>query len=113
MHLAATSLDTQSAPAAEGSTPRQWARLDSHLDLPHGLDWDANATFNSRLTAQDVPSYTRVDTQLNWHAREKLTFRIVGQNLSSDHHLEFVNGPGTGISGLVKRSAYSQVEWRF
>jgi iron complex outermembrane recepter protein len=113
MHLAPTSLDTQSAPAAEGSTPRQWARLDSHLDLPYGLDWDANATFNSRLTAQDVPSYTRVDTQFNWHAREKLTLRIVGQNLSSDHHLEFVNGPGTGISGLVKRSAYAQVEWRF
>jgi iron complex outermembrane recepter protein len=113
MHLAAASQDTQSAPAAEGSTPRHWARVDSHLDLPHGLDWEASATFNSRLTAQGVPSYTRVDTQFNWHAREKLTFRIVGQNLSSDHHLEFVNGPGTGNSGLVKRSAYSQAEWRF
>lgn len=113
MHLAATSLDTQSAPAAEGSTPRQWARLDSHLDLPHGVDWDASATFNGRLTAQNVPSYTRVDTQLSWRAREKLTFRIVGQNLSSDHHLEFINGPGTGNSGLVKRSAFGRVECRF
>ncbi len=113
MHLNPSSLDTQSVPAAQGSTPHHWARLDSHVEFTHGFDWDASATFNDRLSAQATPAYTRIDSQLSWHARENLTVRAVGQDLGSDHHLEFVNGPGIGISGLVKRSAYGEISWRF
>ena len=113
MHLYPASQDTQSVAGVEGSSPRNWARVDSRVDLPHGFDWDASATFNDRLTLQGTPAYTRVDTQLSWHARENVTIRAVGQNLANDHHLEFINGPGAGISGLMKRSAYGQMEWRF
>jgi iron complex outermembrane receptor protein len=113
MHLYPSSEDTQSVAGVEGSSPRNWARLDSHVGLPRGFDWDASATFNDRLSPQGVPAYTRVDTQLSWHARENVTLRAVGQNLANDHHLEFINGPGIGISGLVKRSGYGQIEWRF
>jgi iron complex outermembrane recepter protein len=113
MHLYPTSRDTQSVAAAQGSTPRNWARLDSRLDFAHGLSWDASATFNDRLTAQGTPAYTRLDTQLSWHVRESVTLRVAGQNLANDHHLEFLNGPGIAASGLMKRSAYGQVEWRF
>ena len=113
MHLEAASQDTQSLPAATGSTPQQWARLNSHVDFIRGISWDASATFNDRLTTQNTPAYTRVDMQFGWRARENLTLRAVGQNLAADHHLEFVNGPGIGISGLVKRSAYGEIEWRF
>jgi iron complex outermembrane receptor protein len=112
MHLYPASQDTQPVDGVQGSSPRNWARLDSHVDLPHGFDWDASATFNDRLK-QGTPGYTRADTQLSWHTRENVTIRAVGQNLANDHHLEFINGPGTGISGLVKRSAYGQIEWRF
>jgi iron complex outermembrane recepter protein len=113
LHLDAASQDTQSLPAATGSTPQQWARLNSHVDFIRGISWDASATFNDRLTTQNTPAYTRVDAQFSWRTRENLTLRAVGQNLAADHHLEFVNGPGIGISGLVKRSAYGEVEWRF
>jgi len=113
MHLDPTSQDTQSVASAEGSSPSQWARLDSHLDLLHGLTWDASANFVGRLSSPVVPSYTRVDTQLAWRFRENLSASLVGQNLLRDHHFEFLNPDGTGFANLVKRSAYAKLTWTF
>jgi iron complex outermembrane recepter protein len=113
LHLAPTSLDTTSVNGGEGDSPHQWARLDSHVNLPRNFSWDASANFVDRLTALDVPAYTRLDTQLTWQAHEHLSISLVGQNLESDRHLEFLNTQGTGISTLVKRSAYAKFTWRF
>jgi iron complex outermembrane recepter protein len=113
LHLAPTSLDTTSLAAGEGDSPHQWARLDSHVNLPRNLSWDASANFVDRLSALNVPAYTRVDTQLTWQAQEHLSISVVGQNLENDHHLEFLNLDGTGISTLVKRSGYVKFTWLF
>ena len=50
----------------EGSSPQHQAQLRSHVDLSHGLSWDASAYFVSALphSGKSFP-YTRVDTQLN------------------------------------------------
>jgi iron complex outermembrane receptor protein len=113
LHLAPTSLDTTSVAGGEGDTPHQWARLDSHVKLPGNLWWDASANFVDRLATLGVPAYTRLDTQLTWQTREHLSISVVGQNLESDRHLEFINTAGTGISTLVKRSGYVKLTWRF
>jgi outer membrane receptor protein involved in Fe transport len=113
LHLTPTSLDTTSVAAGEGASPHQWARLDSHVNLPRNFSWDASANFVDRLTALDVPAYTRLDTQLTWRPEEHLSISIVGQNLESDRHLEFLNTAGTGFSTMVKRSGYVKLTWRF
>jgi len=113
LRLDPSSQDTTSVAAGEGSSPRQWARLASHLTLTHGFAWDASANFVGRLTTPVVPSYTRLDTQLTWHLREHLVASIVGQNLAQDHHLEFLNPEGTGFANYIKRSGYVKLTWRF
>jgi len=115
MHLHAdrSSLDTSSAPDFEGSSPRHQAQLRSHLELGHGIAWDAAAYFTDRLPSQQVSGHTRVDTQLTWHIREKLTLSIAGQNLVQDHHLESQDDLTLVNASLVKRSAYARVAWRF
>jgi iron complex outermembrane receptor protein len=113
LHLAPTSLDTTSVAAGEGDSPHQWARLDSHVNLPRNFSWDASANFVDRLTALGVPAYTRLDTQLTWRPQEHLSISIVGQNLESDRHLEFLNTAGTGFSTMIKRSGYVKFTWRF
>jgi iron complex outermembrane recepter protein len=113
LHLDSSSQDTTSVAAGEGSSPRQWARLASHLALTHGFAWDASANFVGRLASPAVPSYTRLDTQLTWHLREHLFASIVGQNLAQDHHLEFLNPQGTGFANYIKRSGYLKLTWRF
>jgi iron complex outermembrane receptor protein len=101
LHLDSTSQDTQSVSTGLGSSPRHWARLESHVNLVRSLAWDASANFADRLPALSVPSHTRLDTQLTWRATENLSLSIVGQNLLRDRHLEFFNPQGTGMANLV------------
>jgi len=98
---------------AEGSSPVHSAQLRSHLDLAHGVEWDASAYFVNRLGSGKIPSYTRLDTGLTWRLTEGLGMSLVGQNLVKDRHLEFVDDTGSVRSTLIKRSAYAKFTWQF
>lgn len=111
MHLAPTSQDTTSIMDAEGTSPRHSAQLRSNVDLPHHWAWDTSAYFVDRLASGNVPSYTRLDSQLTWNWKKMLTVSLVGQNLLKDHHLEFVDDSGSVESTLEKRSAYVKIVW--
>ena len=113
LRLDPTSLDSVSVADGEGSNPGYQAQLRSHLELFHGLAWDANAYFVGRLPAQAVPSYTRLDTQISWKISEELTLSAIGQNLLKDHHLEFNDMFQAVNSSQIKRSAYAKLTWRF
>ena len=113
MHVAHTSQDTTSASEAEGSSPGNSAQLRSHLDLGHGLSWDASAYFVGRLTDPNEPSYTRLDTQFSWRFGEGGIVSLVGQNLGKNVHEEFVDSSGSARTTQVKRSAYAKFTWRF
>ena len=113
MHLDAGSQDTQSILYAEVSSPVHSAQLRSHLNLAHGIAWDASAYFVDRLKSGDIPSYTRLDTGLMWRWTEALSMSVVGQNLVKDRHLEFLDDSETVRSTLVKRSAYVKLTWQF
>jgi iron complex outermembrane receptor protein len=115
MHLDpdATSLDTSSAPEIEGSNPHYQAQLRSTLDLRRNLSWDVNLYYVDRLTAQGIPSYERLDSQLRWRVNERLQLDLVGQNLLHDLHSES-NDIFTIVNGSqVKRSLFGRITWRF
>ncbi len=107
------SQDAISVPNAEGSSPRHSAQLRSRLELSHGLDWTASAYFVDRLPAENIPAYTRVDTQLTWKWGERGTISLVGQNLQQDHHFEIHDFHNSIDANQVKRSAYAMIRWRF
>ncbi|MBZ5644168.1 MAG: TonB-dependent receptor [Acidobacteriia bacterium] len=113
LHTDPLSQDTNSVPDYEGSNPQHQAQLRSHVELSHGLAWDASAYFVDRLPFQQVSSYTRVDTQISWKAAERLELSVVGQNLLQDHHLESLDAVTLVNSSLIKRSAYAKFTWRF
>jgi iron complex outermembrane receptor protein len=113
LHTKPESQDTSSVAEFEGSSPQHQAQLRSHVDLSHGLSWDASAYFVSALPVQDVASYTRIDTQLRWKFAERADISLVGQNLFQDHHLESMDALTLVNSSLIKRSAYAKFTWRF
>jgi iron complex outermembrane recepter protein len=113
LHTSPQSGDTQSAPFIAGTVPRHSAELRSHLDLSHRVSGDMSAYFVSRLTAQSVPSYTRLDAQVTWKIVEGLQLSIVGQNLVRDHRQEFIDPQASENSTGIKRSAYAKFTWRF
>jgi iron complex outermembrane receptor protein len=113
LHVDATSRDISSVPQEEGSSPVHSAQLRSHLNLPHGIGWDASAYFVDRLESGAIPSYTRIDTGLTWRWTEGLSMSVVGQDLVKDRHLEFVDSSGFVRSTLIKRSVYAKFTWQF
>ena len=118
MHLDPASQDADTVPFVQGAAPHQSAQLRSHFEFRPGLAWEASVYFVDRLTNQGyadqpIPAYTRVDTGLTWQIREGITLGAFGQNLQSDHHLEFEDNFGSMQSGQVKRSAYGKFTWRF
>ena len=113
LHTKPASLDTTSVAEFLGSSPQHQVQLRSHVDLSHGLSWDAGAYFVSELPVQGVAGYTRIDTQLRWKLAERADFSLVGQNLLQDHHLESMDQLTLVNSSLIKRSAYAKFTWRF
>jgi iron complex outermembrane recepter protein len=113
MHSRSPSQDTTTAPETDGSDPHQHARIRSHVDLPHGIGWDAAAYFTDRLPAQSVPSYTRVDTNASWRCNTHLTLTLAGQDLLKAQHLEFLDSAGATNSTLIRRSWYAKLTWHF
>ncbi|MBZ5661100.1 MAG: TonB-dependent receptor plug domain-containing protein [Acidobacteriia bacterium] len=113
LHPKPSSQDTVSVAQNEGSSPRHQAQLRSHVDLPHGLSWDASAYFVGALPMQGVASYTRVDTQLRWKIAERAEFSVVGQNLLRNDHLESMDQLTLVNSSLIKRGAYAKIIWWF
>ena len=111
LHARPTSNDASSVAQYQGSSPQHQVQLRSHVEMSHGLSWDANAYFISALPAQGVPSYTRVDTQLRWKFAERADFSVVGQNLVQDHHLESMDALTVVNSSLIKRGAYARITW--
>jgi iron complex outermembrane receptor protein len=96
--------------ANEADSPQNQFQIRGHFGLRRNLDWDASAAYTSPLA--NVPGYTRVDSRLGWQPGEKLEFSIVGQNLLSPRHLEFVDTiPINGTE--VPRSVFAKVVWRF
>jgi iron complex outermembrane recepter protein len=113
LHTETSSLDTSSVAEYQGSSPQHQAQLRSHVDLSHGLSWDASAYFVGELPVQDVASYTRLDTQLRWKFAERGEISLVGQNLLRNDHLESMDELTVVNSSLIKRSAYAKLTWRF
>jgi iron complex outermembrane recepter protein len=113
VHHDAASHDLFSGPQTEGSVANHQAQLRSQVNLPRHWQWNTAAYFVGPLSALDVPSYTRLDSNITWLAGERFSVSLVGQNLLRDRHLEY-RGPDSSVqSDLIKRSAYVKMLWSF
>jgi iron complex outermembrane receptor protein len=113
MHTSPLSQDPEAAPETEGSDPHVQAGIRSHVELRKNLAWDSSVHYVGRLIAEAVPSYTRLDTGFAWRWKEGLLLSLMGQNLSQDHHLEFIDSTAASRSTLIKRSVYAKITWNF
>jgi outer membrane receptor protein involved in Fe transport len=113
LHTNPASHDTTSVSTGQGNNPGNQVQLRSNLALLRSLEWNTSAYFVGRLSAEQVPSYTRLDTGLTWRGSERLALSLVGQNLLKDHHLEARSSDQGEISGLIKRSVYVKLTWQF
>jgi iron complex outermembrane recepter protein len=93
----------------KGSSPHRTATLQSLLDLPHGVEFDFDYRFVSRLPAQNVHSYQTVDMHTSWAPNKSLRLTVAGRNLLQPHHHEFAGDNGNPVG--IQRSLYAGITW--
>ena len=113
LHPSATSQDLTNPAVTARSTPNQQAQLRSSVSLPRSLQWNTSAYFVNRLPAISIPSYTRLDSGLTWHAGERLSISVEGQNLIRSLHPEYTGPNSTVQPGMIRRGAYAKMMWSF
>jgi iron complex outermembrane recepter protein len=101
----------------EIADPQNQVFLRSAMDLPHGLELDADARWVDRLHINDgavvgiVPSYFEMDSRLAWHATKHLELALVGENLLQSQHPEY-GFPGPDRVEIA-RSVYAKAVFRW
>jgi len=98
--------------ATPGDTPKHQIQLRSTFGLRSNLYWDSSLYFVGQLSNQQVPAYTRLDTQIRWRIRESIELSLTGQNLLTALHTEFVDTVVVDYT-LVRRSVLGRITWRF
>ena len=101
----------QSRGASESHTPERQFFLQSSLDLPADLRFDAGLRAIDDITNQQVPGYGELNAKLSWQPMPALELSLVGQNLLHRRHVEF-GAPGATRREL-ERGVYGAVAWRF
>jgi iron complex outermembrane receptor protein len=96
-----------------GSSPRLQPQVRSVLKLPRNFDWDSSVKYVSALPAENVHGYLRLDSRLAWRLGESLELSVIGQNLSSGRHFEFIDFTGIYLKTEVSRSVSAKLAWRF
>jgi iron complex outermembrane recepter protein len=106
-----------SHPAAQATLsngdPEHQVQVHSRLTLWHRMDFDTSLYYFTALPAQPVPGYARLDVHLAWSPLEQMELSSGLQNLLDPRHLEFSEPSRFEAPGLVPRSFYGKVLWRF
>jgi len=96
--------------ATESQTPDRQLFVQSSVDLPAHVRFDAGLRAIGRIANQQVPAYGELDARLAWQPTPTLDLSIVGQNLLHRRHAEF---GASATRREIERGVYGLVEWRF
>ncbi len=105
------SLDISAGKAADNNPSRQ-IQLRSQWNLPRNFEFDQSVYSVSNLAHQQVPAYTRADLRFGWRPNDAMEISVIGQNLLSPRHLEFIDTEGN-LSTLDVRKVFGKITWRF
>jgi iron complex outermembrane receptor protein len=102
----------QLAVAVNGTSPRNQLYLRSSWDLSQNVEFDLTVRYVDNLSSIGVPRYTTMDARLAWQMNRNTNFAIIGQNLLTAHHLEFMDNVNSLVSTQVPRGVYGTITWK-
>ncbi len=94
------------------SPPNQFF-LRSSLNLPRGIEFDSIVRYVDKMRSLSVPSYWALDLRLAWKPAKDLEMSLVGRNLLSSRHEEFLGSYLPVPPTEVPRSFYGYLAWTF
>ena len=114
LHLRQGGRSQSNAETLENSSPKHQARLESYLDLPGGLEFNAGLHYVDALPFHRIPRHLHTDIRISWRLRRGLEFMVSGEDLTGGRHAEFWS-PSTGMPEPVEvgRNVQVKLTWRF
>jgi len=113
LHTSLESGSTDTSLAQDpGKSPKNQFNIRSHLNLPYDTEMDNMVYYVDKLDSIDIPAYIRFDSKFTWHCTDNVELSLVGQNLLTNEHREFVPIPVLEESEIA-RSIYAQAKVRF
>jgi iron complex outermembrane receptor protein len=96
-----------------GTSPHIQPQVRTTIKLRRNLEWTTSLKFVSQLSSVNVPGYLRLDSRLGWAVGESAEISIVGQNLSTGRHVEFIDSSASFLTTEVARSVFARISWHF
>jgi iron complex outermembrane receptor protein len=98
-----------------GLNPTHQASLWSSTDLPENIQLDLLARYVGVLRGPGlrVPPLVQADVQVGLRLNSNLGFAVVGRDLFSSRHLEFIAPGFTPAPRAIERQVRARMSWRF
>ena len=99
--------------SADKVSPQHQISLRSNYDLSERLQFNLWLRYVSKVDFYHIPSYVTMDTKLTFKPQKNVELFLVGQNLLSQNHREFVSDFIPSLPTSIPRGIYVGAEWRF
>ena len=116
MHISSNKLLGQLDPTTGGAdkiSPQHRLSLRSNYDISDRLEINLWVRYNSKIAFYDIPDYVTMDAKLVFRPFKNVELFLVGQNLLSQNHREFVSDTISSIPGRIPRGIYVGAQWHF
>ncbi len=116
MHIHSDSVFKQIDPttgSADKVSPQHQFSLRSNFDFSERLQFNLWLRYVSKVDFYNIPGYVTMDTRLAYKPIKNVELFLVGQNLFSQNHREFVSDFIPSLPTNIPRGVYAGAEWRF
>ncbi|TXI18629.1 MAG: TonB-dependent receptor [Nitrosomonas sp.] len=116
MHIDSSSPFRQIDPttgSADKVSPQHQVSFRSNFDLSEKMQFNLWLRYASSVDLYRIPGYVTMDTKVMYTPIKNLELFIVGQNLFSQNHMEFVSDFIPSLATTIPRGVYAGAQWRF
>jgi iron complex outermembrane receptor protein len=116
MDISASSLTKRFDPITSGAdkvNPQHQLSLRSNHDLSDKLEANFWLRYISDISYYNIPGYVTMDARMTYKPVKNLELFVVGQNLFSQNHREFVADFLPSSPAFIPRGIYGGAQWRF
>ncbi len=116
MHIDSSSPFRQIDPttgSADKVSPQHQISFRSNFDLSEKMQFNLWLRYVSSVDLYRIPGYVTMDTKVVYTPLKNLELFIVGQNLFSQNHMEFVSDFIPSLATTIPRGVYAGAQWRF
>ena len=98
---------------AEKTAPQHQVSVRSNYDFSEKLQLNLWLRYRSGIGFYNIPGYVTMDAKLAYRPVKNIELFVVGQNLFSQHHREFVSEFIPFVPATIPRGVYAGAQWRF